>query len=84
MATFTDGLSVFSVFIESDIAADAFKSGIVGRAQRGATTAYSRDLLLSGNPHRVTVVGEIPAHTAEKIAQSIVLVSANAQAGSQR
>jgi sigma-E factor negative regulatory protein RseB len=83
MATFTDGLSVFSVFIESDVVADTFKRGIEGRAQRGATTAYSRDLLLSGNPHRVTVVGEIPAHTAEQIAQSIVLVTAGDHADSK-
>lgn len=76
MATFTDGLSVFSVFIERDIDAATIKKGIEGRAQRGATTAYSRALLLAGKPHRVTVVGEIPPHTAQQIAQSITLVGA--------
>lgn len=76
MATFTDGLSVFSVFIERDIDADSISKGIEGRAQRGATTAYSRALMLAGRPYRVTVVGEIPAHTAQQIAQSIVLVGA--------
>ncbi|WP_101759303.1 MucB/RseB C-terminal domain-containing protein [Oceanicoccus sp. KOV_DT_Chl] len=70
MATFTDGLTVFSVFFEV-----ASKSEQEGRAQRGATTAYSRTLLLAGHPHRVTVVGEIPARTAQQVATSVALVT---------
>ena len=75
MATFTDGLTVFSVFIEDKLDQQTIAKGIEGSAQRGATTAYSRALLLAGQPHRVTVVGEIPSLTAQKIAQSITLVN---------
>lgn len=74
MVTFTDGLTVFSVFLEKDIPPEAMARGIEGRARRGATIAYSRALLLAGHPHRVTVVGEIPARTAQQVAQSVVLV----------
>ncbi len=73
MATFTDGLTVFSVFLEREIDPDTMAKGVEGRAQRGATIAYSRALLLAGHPHRVTVVGEIPAQTAQQVAQSVVL-----------
>jgi sigma-E factor negative regulatory protein RseB len=75
MATFTDGLTVFSVFLETNIDPAAMAKGVEGSARRGATIAYSRALLLAGRPHRVTVVGEIPAQTARQIAQSVVLVS---------
>ncbi len=75
MATFTDGMAVFSVFLERDSGKVKLSQAIEGRAQKGATTAYSRMLALSGQPHRVTVVGEIPAKTAQQIARSIVLVS---------
>lgn len=68
MATFTDGLTVFSVFLEQDPDPQALAEG---HAQRGATIAYSRALILAGRPHRVTVVGEIPQRTAQQIAQSV-------------
>ena len=75
MASFTDGLAVFSVFLERDVDVAKMAAGIEGSARQGATIAYSRALLLAGHPHRVTVVGEIPAQTAQQIAQSVVLVS---------
>ncbi len=71
MATFTDGMSVFSVFLERS---NATALSAEGQSQRGATIAYSKPLLLAGRPHRVTVVGEIPRQTAQLVAQSIVLV----------
>ena len=74
MATYTDGLSVFSVFLERDIDPAKMAKGVEGSAQRGATIAYSRALLLAGHTHRVTVVGEIPSQTARQIAQSVALV----------
>jgi sigma-E factor negative regulatory protein RseB len=74
VVTFTDGFSGFSVFFEKDIGASQIKKGLDGHAQRGATTAYSKALLLDGRSYRITVVGEIPVHTAEKLAQSISLV----------
>lgn len=74
MATFTDGLSVFSVFMEQDVDPSTMISGAEGKAQRGATIAYSKALILAGQPHRVTVVGEIPAQTAKRIALSVMLI----------
>jgi sigma-E factor negative regulatory protein RseB len=76
MATFTDGLTVFSVFLERNVDAQSLARGAEGSAQKGATTAYTRALLLANHPHRVTVVGEIPARTAQLIAQSVQLVEA--------
>jgi len=76
MVTFTDGLASFSVFLERDVDVATMQRGVEGHAQKGATTAYSRALLLAGRPHRVTVVGEIPAQTARQIAQSVKLVAA--------
>ncbi|MEH6556455.1 MAG: MucB/RseB C-terminal domain-containing protein [Oceanicoccus sp.] len=75
MATFTDGLTVFSVFLERDVDSDVMQRGLEGNAQKGATTAYSRLLVLADHPYRITVVGEIPAQTAQQIAQSVRLVS---------
>lgn len=75
IATFTDGLTVFSVFLESDVDLNLVQRGLEGRAQKGATTAYTRLLVLADRPHRITVVGEIPAQTAQQIAQSVRLVS---------
>ena len=74
IATFTDGMTVFSVFLERNSGKVNLSHTIEGHAQKGATTAYSRILILSGEPHRVTVVGEIPAKTAQQIARSTVLV----------
>ncbi|ARN75353.1 MucB/RseB C-terminal domain-containing protein [Oceanicoccus sagamiensis] len=74
MATFTDGMTVFSVFLERESGNKTPSQHIEGHAQKGATTAYSRAIDLSGSPHRVTVVGEIPAKTAQQIARSIALV----------
>lgn len=69
--TFTDGLAVFSVFVEPH-QRNKPSAGVQGRAQRGATMAYSRAFQLDGRPYRVTVVGEIPQATAERIAASVV------------
>ena len=75
MLTYTDGLTVFSVFLELELKDGSLAEGQEQRAQRGATTAYSRGLLLEGRAHRVTVVGEIPAITAQLIAKSVVLAA---------
>lgn len=70
MRTFTDGLTVFSVFLE---VVEDVNDSAEGRAQKGATIAYSRALLLDNRPYRVTVVGEIPHTTAKKVAKSVTL-----------
>lgn len=66
MLMYTDGLTTFSVFVEQ-------AEGVVpeGVAQRGATLAVMDDLSYQGKIYRITVVGEIPVVTAQKIAQSI-------------
>jgi sigma-E factor negative regulatory protein RseB len=72
MATFTDGLAVFSVFLEVDTTGSVT---VEGYSRRGATIAYSRPIILEGIPRRVTVVGEIPRQTARQIAQSVTFIS---------
>lgn len=66
MLMYTDGLTTFSVFIE--IASGAIPEGV---AQRGATLAVMDSLSYQGKRYRITVVGEIPVVTAQKIAQNI-------------
>lgn len=70
MSSYSDGLSVFSVFMEPISAIDSAE----GRTRKGATTAYSRAVLLDAQPFRVTVVGEIPTQTAQLVAQSVSLM----------
>jgi sigma-E factor negative regulatory protein RseB len=69
---YSDGLAVFSVFIE-DMPENASTSLV---SHSGATVAVSE--VIKGpkdGHHLVTVVGEIPTATAQKIAQSIRYVS---------
>jgi len=66
MLMYTDGLTTFSVFIEA--ATGAIPEGV---AQRGATLAVMDSLSYQGKGYRITVVGEIPVVTAQKIAQNI-------------
>lgn len=66
MLMYTDGLTTFSVFI--DAAAGAIPEGV---ASRGATLAVMDSLTYQGKNYRITVVGEIPVVTAQKIAQNI-------------
>jgi sigma-E factor negative regulatory protein RseB len=65
---FSDGLAAFSVFIEDMPPAGA--ADMVSR--NGATVAVTH--LTEGpeaDPHLITLVGELPTGTAERIAQSI-------------
>lgn len=73
MLSFTDGLSVFSVFLEPEDKSVSGRDVGEGNAQRGATAAVSKTVMLSGHAHRVTVVGEIPLPTAQQIAHSVTL-----------
>ena len=66
---FSDGLAVFSVFIEDMPPAGA--ASMVSR--RGATVAVTH--LVAGDDqahHLITLVGELPTATARRIAQSIL------------
>ncbi|WP_460418294.1 MucB/RseB C-terminal domain-containing protein [Pseudomonas sp. microsymbiont 2] len=72
---YDDGLARFSVFLEpigSDVGADT-------RAQLGPTVAVSRRLNTPTGKVMVTVVGEIPLGTAERIALSMRAQDAQAR-----
>jgi sigma-E factor negative regulatory protein RseB len=71
--TFSDGLAVMSVFIE---AANDPVPAAEGRARQGATVAYTRPLHTQNQSGKdqsfiVTVVGEVPQATAERVANSV-------------
>jgi sigma-E factor negative regulatory protein RseB len=66
--TFTDGLAVFSVFIEE--LQQEIRPG-EGVAREGSTTSYTRGMRLDEQPLLVTVVGEVPVNTARMVADSI-------------
>ncbi len=71
--TYTDGLAALSIFVlpmTDRVAAQ-------GKAQRGATAAYMQQLQHNDQIFTITVVGEIPARTAQRIANSISWASAN-------
>lgn len=63
---YSDGLATFSLFIEP---ASRRASGVVSR--NGATVLLSHDLTGRHGDFRVTVVGEVPPGTAQRIAESV-------------
>ncbi len=66
--TFTDGLAVFSVFIEHPAGALQPGEGVV---RIGSTTTYVRGLQLGGSPVLATLIGEVPLNTARMVVDSI-------------
>ncbi len=66
--TFTDGLAVFSVFMEELGREIRPGEGVV---REGSTTSYTRGLRLSEQPVLITVVGEVPVNTARMVADSV-------------
>ncbi|MEQ9465501.1 MAG: MucB/RseB C-terminal domain-containing protein [Haliea sp.] len=69
--TYTDGLAVFSVFLEQ--LSRELQPG-EGVAREGSTTSYTRGMRLAGQPVLVTVVGEVPVNTARMVADSVRMV----------
>ena len=70
---YTDGLAAFSVFIE-----DMPESGASALVSRSGATVAVSEVVEGGadsGHHLVTVVGEIPTATAQRIAQSIRYVA---------
>lgn len=63
--TYTDGLAVFSIFVERATAETTPGAGV---ASRGATVSY---IVPRGHGHLVTVVGEIPVEAAQLIANAV-------------
>lgn len=66
--TYSDGLAVLSVFVES--AKEPLPLG-GGSATQGATVAYTRPVQIGTTPHLVVIVGEVPAETAKRVANSV-------------
>ena len=68
---FTDGLTLFSVFVETQEEAEMPEGG----SRMGATSAYSRYIDLGSEHYVVTVVGEVPIETAKKVADNMRLTA---------
>jgi sigma-E factor negative regulatory protein RseB len=66
--TYTDGLAVFSVFLEE--LGREIRPG-EGLVRNGGTTSYTRGMSLTGQPVLVTVIGEVPVNTARMVADSV-------------
>ena len=66
--TYTDGLAVFSVFMEELGREIRPGEGVV---RNGGTISYTRGMDLSGQPVLVTVIGEVPVNTARMVADSV-------------
>lgn len=65
---YSDGVVMFSVYVEG-----VDKIQDEGTAQAGPTALAVQHKQWQGQTHRITVVGEIPAATAQRIAQSVEL-----------
>jgi sigma-E factor negative regulatory protein RseB len=66
--TYTDGLAVFSVFLEDlDI---EIRPG-EGLVRQGGSTIYTRGMLIAGQSVLLTVIGEVPVNTARMVADSV-------------
>lgn len=68
--TYTDGLAVFSVFLEP--LGSAIKPG-EGLVREGSTASYTRGMVLAEQPVLVTVIGEVPVNTARMVADAVRL-----------
>lgn len=66
--TYTDGLAVFSIFLEDLNVEMRPGEGVV---RQGGTTTYTRGLRIGEQPVLVTVIGEVPVNTARMVADSV-------------
>lgn len=66
--TYTDGLAVFSIFLE-ELPTD-IRPG-EGIMRHGGTVSYTRGLQLADKPVLITVIGEVPVNTARMVADSV-------------
>ena len=67
LLVFSDGLSVFTVFVQ----ALGPEMNFNGRAVRGATVAYMGHVVVDEERYTITVVGEIPVQTAQLVARGV-------------
>lgn len=73
--TFGDGMTAFSVFIEK--VHNGHHEELT--SQTGATVAVARKMTLGNGLYLVTVVGEIPLPTAQRLAASVIPIGSEAQ-----
>lgn len=66
--SFTDGLAVFSVFLEE---LDRELRPGEGVVREGGTTSYTRGMRVGAEPVLITVIGEVPVNTARMVADSV-------------
>jgi len=66
--SYTDGLAVFSIFLED--LDNEIRPG-EGQVKKGGTITYTRGMRLAGQPVLVTVIGEVPVNTARMVADSV-------------
>ena len=75
---YTDGLAAYSVFIEKNNSSNKqSKQSYSGNAtirQFGGTLAYSHQIEASDHPYTITVLGELPAESLKRVAQSVVKI----------
>ncbi len=64
---FSDGLAAFTVFVET-LETDAVEEGV---SRVGPTVAVSRRLTAPSGAYLVTLVGEVPQSTAERVIQGV-------------
>ena len=69
LLVYSDGLSVFTVFVQ----ALGPEINFNGRAVRGATVAYMNHVMINEQSFTITVVGEIPVQTAQLVARSVAV-----------
>ncbi|MDM7857169.1 MucB/RseB C-terminal domain-containing protein [Thiopseudomonas acetoxidans] len=65
--SYSDGLAQFSVFVEPLLEQDV----AAARLQLGPTAVVTRRLDTERGPYMITVLGEVPAGTAERLALSV-------------
>lgn len=68
--TYSDGLAAFSIFIENLAAGGDREAGV---SRLGPTVAVTRYLEHAGSEYRLTLIGEVPLDTAERVASAVVL-----------
>ena len=66
--SYTDGLAVFSIFLEHLDRPVDLPPGVY---RKGVTTGYHTNLVIEQQPVRVTAVGEVPVETLRQVAVSI-------------
>ncbi|ASK33486.1 MucB/RseB C-terminal domain-containing protein [Alloalcanivorax mobilis] len=73
--SFSDGLATFTVFVEA-VDTEQVEEGV---SRVGPTVAISRHLDVAGQSYLVSLIGEIPQPTAERVMQAVRLSPAPAR-----